>query len=232
MAGAVDEKRALEEAENSPAWPAWTWRRSSLPTSPTNGPKALGARQGLPPQRKPRFHVVAYDYGIKRNILRMIAGPRRARHGRPSAASRKDLKMNPTACFSPTAGRPGAVRLRHRGDRRDPRRDADPGVRHLPRPPADGPRLGREDAQDEVRPPRREPPGEGPRYRAVVITSQNHGFAVDPASLTSNLDPLVLFDGSLQGLARTDRPAFLFQGHPEASRGRMTSGTCSTASPN
>jgi carbamoyl-phosphate synthase small subunit len=55
----------------------------------------------------------------------------------------------------------------------------------------------------------------------VVITSQNHGFAVDPATLTKNLRPthVSLFDGSLQGLARTDRAAFCFQGHPEASPG-------------
>jgi carbamoyl-phosphate synthase small subunit len=55
----------------------------------------------------------------------------------------------------------------------------------------------------------------------VVITSQNHGFAVDPATLSSNLRPthVSLFDNSLQGLARTDRPAFCFQGHPEASPG-------------
>jgi carbamoyl-phosphate synthase small subunit len=55
----------------------------------------------------------------------------------------------------------------------------------------------------------------------VVITSQNHGFAVDPATLRANLRPthVSLFDGSLQGLARTDRPAFCFQGHPEASPG-------------
>jgi carbamoyl-phosphate synthase small subunit len=55
----------------------------------------------------------------------------------------------------------------------------------------------------------------------VVITSQNHGFAVDPESLPHTLRPthVSLFDGSLQGLARTDRPAFCFQGHPEASPG-------------
>ena len=55
----------------------------------------------------------------------------------------------------------------------------------------------------------------------VVITSQNHGFAVDPDTLPANLKPthVSLFDGSLQGLARTDRPAFCFQGHPEASPG-------------
>ncbi len=55
----------------------------------------------------------------------------------------------------------------------------------------------------------------------VHITSQNHGFAVDPASLPANLrvTHVSLFDGSIQGLARTDRPAFCFQGHPEASPG-------------
>ncbi len=55
----------------------------------------------------------------------------------------------------------------------------------------------------------------------VSITSQNHGFAVDAASLPPNLRPthISLFDGTLQGLARTDRPAFCFQGHPEASPG-------------
>ena len=55
----------------------------------------------------------------------------------------------------------------------------------------------------------------------VVITSQNHGFAVDPATLPAGLRAthVSLFDRSLQGLARTDRPAFCFQGHPEASPG-------------
>jgi carbamoyl-phosphate synthase small subunit len=55
----------------------------------------------------------------------------------------------------------------------------------------------------------------------VVITSQNHGFAVDPDTLPVNLRPthISLFDGSLQGFAHTDRPAFCFQGHPEASPG-------------
>jgi carbamoyl-phosphate synthase small subunit len=55
----------------------------------------------------------------------------------------------------------------------------------------------------------------------VLITSQNHGFAIDPASLPANVrvTHVSLFDGSLQGIARTDRPAFSFQGHPEASPG-------------
>jgi carbamoyl-phosphate synthase small subunit len=55
----------------------------------------------------------------------------------------------------------------------------------------------------------------------VSITSQNHGFAVDDQSLPANLRPthISLFDGTLQGLAWTDKPAFCFQGHPEASPG-------------
>jgi carbamoyl-phosphate synthase small subunit len=55
----------------------------------------------------------------------------------------------------------------------------------------------------------------------VLITSQNHGFAVDPDTLPANLRTthVSLFHGSLQGLARTDVPAFSFQGHPEASPG-------------
>ena len=57
--------------------------------------------------------------------------------------------------------------------------------------------------------------------KQVHITSQNHGFAVDQASLPANcrITHVSLFDGSLQGFARTDRPAFCFQGHPEASPG-------------
>ena len=55
----------------------------------------------------------------------------------------------------------------------------------------------------------------------VLITSQNHGFAVDPSTLGANvrITHRSLFDGSLQGIALTDRPAFSFQGHPEASPG-------------
>jgi carbamoyl-phosphate synthase small subunit len=55
----------------------------------------------------------------------------------------------------------------------------------------------------------------------VLITSQNHGFAVDPATLPANVrvTHVSLFDGSLQGIALTDKPAYSFQGHPEASPG-------------
>ena len=66
----------------------------------------------------------------------------------------------------------------------------------------------------------------------VFITSQNHGFAVDEATLPANARPThrSLFDGSLQGLERTDRPAYSFQGHPEASPGPHEMACCSTSS--
>ena len=59
------------------------------------------------------------------------------------------------------------------------------------------------------------------RDKRVMITSQNHGFAVDESTLPDNVEAThrSLFDGSLQGIAFTDRPAFGFQGHPEASPG-------------
>jgi len=66
----------------------------------------------------------------------------------------------------------------------------------------------------------------------VFISSQNHGFAVDESTLPENLRAThrSLFDGSLQGLSRSDRPAFSFQGHPEASPGRTICGCCSSTS--
>ena len=64
-------------------------------------------------------------------------------------------------------------------------------------------------------------PVEDLKHKVVMITSQNHGFAVDESSLPANLVAThrSLFDGSLQGIHRTDKPAFSFQGHPEASPG-------------
>ena len=97
-----------------------------------------------------------------------------------------------------------------------------PGVRHLPRPPADGPRLGREDPEDEVRPPRREPPGEGPRHRPggdhqpePRLCRRSCSSCQPTCGRRTSRSSTV----PSKGLARTDRPAFCFQGHPEASPG-------------
>lgn len=68
----------------------------------------------------------------------------------------------------------------------------------------------------------------------VMITAQNHGFAVDEASMPANLRVThkSLFDGTLQGIHRTDKPAFSFQGHPEASPAHTTPRRCSITSSN
>ena len=131
----------------------------------------------------PQHRVVAFDYGVKYNILRMLAergchvtvlpaqatGRRRAR-----AEPRRHLPVE-------RPRRSGTVRLRDcRHARIHRTRHSD--LRHLPRPSDHGPRRRREDAEDEDRPSRRESSGEGSsKTAACVITSQNHGFAVDAA---------------------------------------------------
>jgi carbamoyl-phosphate synthase small subunit len=170
----------------------------------------------------PRFHVVAYDFGVKRNILRMLAQRGVKLTVVPAQTPAADvLAMKPDGVFlSNGPGDPepcdyAIVAIREFLDR---------GV------PTFGICLGhqllalasvRQDAEDEVRPPRCQPPGQGLDTGQVLITSQNHGFAVDADSLPENLRAthVSLFDGSLQGIARTDVPAFSFQGHPEASPG-------------
>ena len=209
--------------------PRRRWRASISPRSSAarrpivwhTGTWALGSGYRAAPT--PRFHVVAYDFGIKHNILRMLA----------TRGCRLTVVPAQTSAHEVLALKPDGVFLSNGPGDPEPcayaisairellaRRDAD--VRHLPRPPAARSRLRRQDAQDEVRPSRREPSGarQGHADRCL-ITSQNHGFAVDAATLPANVrvTHVSLFDGSLQGVALTDRPAFSFQGHPEASPG-------------
>ena len=132
------------------------------------GRDLVGVGQGLRPARPtPKHHVVAVDYGIKRNILRLLAdhgcrvtvvpanGDRRG-DPRPQAGRRVPLQW---------PGRPGGDRrICRAGDQgRDRRRRAD--LRHLPRPPDARPRARRHDDEDASGPSRREPPGEGSDHR-------------------------------------------------------------------
>jgi carbamoyl-phosphate synthase small subunit len=171
----------------------------------------------------PRFHVVAYDYGIKRNILRMLA-ERGARVTVVPAqlAAREVLRMKPDGVFlsnGPGDPQPCDYAIEAIGEILDATRLPVFGIclGHQLMGLASGAKtvkmkFGHHGANHPVK--------ELDTGR-VVITSQNHGFAVDPASLPHGVRPthVSLFDGSLQGLARTDRPAFGFQGHPEASPG-------------
>jgi carbamoyl-phosphate synthase small subunit len=171
----------------------------------------------------PRFHVVAYDYGIKHNILRLIA-ERGARITVVPAffPARDVLKLRPDGVFlanGPGDPEPCDYAIEAIGEILDATKIPVFGIclGHQLMGLASGAKtlkmkFGHHGANHPVK---------DLDSGRVVITSQNHGFAVDPASIPGTMRPthVSLFDGSLQGLARTDRPAFCFQGHPEASPG-------------
>ncbi len=169
-----------------------------------------------------RLHVVAYDFGIKRNILRLLAD-----HGCritvvPAQTSASDaLALNPDGIF--LSNGPGDP---------EPCDYAIAAIREFLETdlPVFGICLGHQllGLASGARTVKMKFGHHGANHPVqelagghVLITSQNHGFAVDQDSLPPQLMPThrSLFDGSLQGVARTDRPAFGFQGHPEASPG-------------
>ena len=169
-----------------------------------------------------RFHVVAYDYGVKFNILRMLAsrGCRVTVLPAQTPAS-EALALKPDGFFLANGpGDPSACDYAIEAARTL----IDSGLPtfgiclgHQIMALASGARtykmkFGHHGANHPVK---------DLDSGRVSITSQNHGFAVDEKTLPANLRPthVSLFDGSLQGLTRTDRPAFCFQGHPEASPG-------------
>ncbi len=169
-----------------------------------------------------RYHVVAFDYGVKHNILRMLAN-RGCRvtvvPARTSAAAA--LALAPDGIFlSNGPGDPQPCDYAIEATRAL----IDKGLPtfgiclgHQIMALASGAKtfkmkFGHHGANHPVK---------DLDSGRVSITSQNHGFAVDEKTLPSTLRPthVSLFDGTLQGLARTDKPAFCFQGHPEASPG-------------
>ena len=181
---------------------------------------ALGSGYGQLADAK--RHVVAYDFGVKRNSLRMLASRSCRVTVVPAQTSAAEvLKLKPDGVFLSNgpgdpqpcdyaitaarelieAGKPTfGICLGHQimalasGAKTYKMKFGHHGANH----PVKDLDSGR-----------------------VSITSQNHGFAVDEKSLPANLRPthISLFDNTLQGLARTDKPAFGFQGHPEASPG-------------
>ncbi len=180
----------------------------------------LGSGHGV--QAQPKFHVVALDFGVKKNILRMLAERGARITVVPAQTSAAEvLKLKPDGIF--LANGPGdpqpcdyaiaaAAELIETGI---PTFGICLG--HQIMALASGAKtfkmkFGHHGANHPVK--------ELDTNR-VSITSQNHGFAVDEKSLPANLRAthVSLFDGTVQGLARTDKPAFCFQGHPEASPG-------------
>lgn len=178
--------------------------------------------QGYGRQDAPRFHVVAYDFGVKRNILRMLA----------SRGCRVTVVPAMTTAAEVQALRPDGVFLSNGPGDPGPCDYAIAATRTLIESglPTFGICLGHQilALASGAKTFKMKFGHHGANHPVkdlddgrVSITSQNHGFAVDAASLPAHLRPthVSLFDGTLQGLARTDQPAFGFQGHPEASPG-------------
>ena len=182
----------------------------------------LGGKPGFGKQTAPKFHVVAYDFGVKRNILRMLTERGCKVTVLPAQTPAAEaLKYNPDGIFlSNGPGDPEACDY------------AIEAVKELVETgiPTFGICLGHQimalaSGAKTFKMNHGHHGGNHPvkdlDTGRVSITSQNHGFAVDMTNLPANLRAthVSLFDGTLQGLARTDKPAFCFQGHPEASPG-------------
>jgi carbamoyl-phosphate synthase small subunit len=182
----------------------------------------VDGKPGYGVQITPKFHVVAYDYGVKKNILRMIAQRGARITVVPAQTPAADvLKLRPDGIF--LANGPGDP---------EPCDYAIAATRELIETgiPVFGICLGHQimALASGAKTFKMKFGHHGANHpvkdldnKRVSITSQNHGFAVDEKTLPANLRPthVSLFDGTLQGLARTDKPAFCFQGHPEASPG-------------
>jgi len=223
QAGRIDEKAALAAAKAAPSMAgqdlakvvsvgkAYDWNGSLW---------ALGTGYGKSGSAK--FHVVAFDYGVKHNILRNLAERGCRVTVLPATATAKDaLALKPDGVF--LSNGPGDP---------EPCDYAIKAIREIvgTGTPVFGICLGHQllGLAAGAKTMKMKFGHHGANHPVqdldtgkVFITSQNHGFAVDEKTLPSNVRPThrSLFDGTLQGIEFTDKPAFSFQGHPEASPG-------------
>lgn len=223
MAGKIDEAAALKAAREFPGLVGMDLAKvvsCKAPYAADETVWALGVGYGR--RESERFHVVAYDFGVKRNILRMLAARGCRLTVVPAQTSAADvMKLNPDGVF--LSNGPG-----------DPE-PCDYAVRAIRELLAAGMPLfgiclghqllalacGAKTLKMKFGHHGANHPVQDLESKRVMITSQNHGFAVDAATLPANakVTHVSLFDGSLQGFALTGKPAFCFQGHPEASPG-------------
>ena len=224
MAGdAIDEAKALAEAKAFAGLQGMDLAKvvsSSDDYDWTEGSWELGEGFKASPSKK--FKVVAYDFGVKRNILRMLVDRGCDITVVPATTSaEKVLAMNPDGIF--LSNGPGDP---------EPCDYAIAAIKTLLQAdlPIFGICLGHQllalaTGAKTIKMKYGHHGGNHPVQHietgTVMITSQNHGFAVDADSLPANVQATYksLFDGTLQGIHLTDKPAFSFQGHPEASPG-------------
>jgi carbamoyl-phosphate synthase small subunit len=223
MAGEIDEAKALELAR---AFPGLSGMDLAKVVSCKqayhfeDGEWALGSGYAKP--ENPTFNVVAFDYGVKRNILRMLTSRNCKVTVLPAQATAEQaLALKPDGIFlSNGPGDPepcdyAISAIKTLVDSGIPTFGICLGHQLL------GLASGAKTVKMKFGHHGANHPVQDTDDKRVFITSQNHGFAVDPATLPANVrvTHVSLFDGSLQGIARTDKPAFSFQGHPEASPG-------------
>ena len=223
MTGSVNEALAVAKAREFPGLAGMDLAKVVSCEKPyTWSETEWSLASGYGKQDKSQYHVVAYDYGVKRNILRMLASRGCRLTVLPAQASAEEaMALRPDGVFlSNGPGDPEPCEYAIRAVREL----VDAGV------PTFGICLGHQllGLASGARTVKMKFGHHGANHPVqdldsgrVMITSQNHGFAVDAATLPRNVrvTHVSLFDGTLQGFARTDRPAFCFQGHPEASPG-------------
>lgn len=225
MAGEIDEEKALAEAKAFPGLKGMDLAQvvtteETYEWNSTTWELGVGHKDLAPADQE--FHVVAYDYGVKRNILRMLV----ERGCRLTVVPAKTpaaevLAMNPDGIF--LSNGPGDP---------EPCDYAIAAIEEICKTdlPVFGICLGHQllalasgakTVKMKFGHHGANHPVQDLKGKQVMITSQNHGFAVDEDALPENVRAThkSLFDGSLQGIERTDRAAFSFQGHPEASPG-------------
>ena len=227
MAGNIDEAAALKAAQGFPGLKGMDLAKVVSCTQTQSwdeGVWALGAGYGKSYGKlgAPKFNVVAYDFGVKRNILRMLTARGCKLTVVPAQTPAKDvLAMKPDGVFlSNGPGDPepcdyAIAAIRELIEKSVPLFGICLGHQLL------GLASGATTVKMKFGHHGANHPVQDLESGRVMITSQNHGFAVDAKTLPANcrVTHVSLFDGSLQGFTRTDKPAFCFQGHPEASPG-------------
>ena len=190
--------------------------------SSDNGAGEWALGKGYTKSTDSKYHVVAFDYGVKRNILRMLVSRGCKVTVLPAQATAEDA----------LAHKPDGIFLSNGPGDPEPCDYAISAIKTLVDTgiPTFGICLGHQllalasgakTMKMKFGHHGANHPVQDVETKRVYITSQNHGFAADPSTLPANIKVthISLFDRSLQGIARTDKPAFSFQGHPEASPG-------------
>ena len=226
VAGAnLDEVKALAAARGFPGLKGMDLAKEVSVTEPYHwqqGSWSLGLGHSEPGAADLPYHVVAYDYGVKRNILRMLV----------DRGCRLTVVPAQTPAADVLALKPDGIFLSNGPGDPEPCDYAISAIKTLLETniPIFGICLGHQllglasgakTMKMKFGHHGANHPVKDLEQNTVLITSQNHGFAVDEASLpaTIRVTHSSLFDGTVQGFHRTDKPAFSFQGHPEASPG-------------